>query len=59
MCVKCYGRDLATGTMVELFEARKPRETAVISEIDGIVEISESRNMPWQIVPRTPGPLHP
>ena len=23
--------------MVELFEARKPRETAVISEIDGIV----------------------
>ena len=24
--------------MVELFEARKPRETAVISEIDGVVK---------------------
>jgi hypothetical protein len=43
MCVKCYGRDLATGTMVELLEARKPRETAVISEIDGIVKHEGAR----------------
>ena len=27
--------------MVELFEARKPRETAVITEIDGIVKYGE------------------
>jgi len=26
---------------VELFEARKPRETAIISEIDGVVKIGE------------------
>ena len=27
--------------VVELFEARKPRETAVISEIDGVVKFGE------------------
>ena len=27
--------------VVELFEARKPRETAVISEIDGVVRFGE------------------
>ena len=27
--------------VVELFEARKPRETAVISEIDGIVKFGD------------------
>ena len=29
--------------VVELFEARKPRETAVITEIDGLVKIGEHR----------------
>jgi DNA-directed RNA polymerase subunit beta' len=27
--------------VVELFEARKPRETAIISEIDGVVRFGE------------------
>jgi DNA-directed RNA polymerase subunit beta' len=27
--------------VVELFEARKPRETAIISEIDGVVKFGE------------------
>ena len=87
VCVKCYGRNLATGEMVdvgeavgiiaaqsigepgtqltmrtfhtggvagdditaglprveELFEARKPKGQAVISEIDGTVEVVESK----------------
>jgi len=87
VCVKCYGRDLATGGMVnigeavgiiaaqsigepgtqltmrtfhlggvagdditqglprveELFEARKPKGQAVISEIGGMVRLSESK----------------
>ena len=29
--------------VVELFEARKPRETAIISEIDGVVRFGEVR----------------
>ena len=29
--------------VVELFEARKPRETAIISEIDGVVKLRRSR----------------
>ncbi|PKM83859.1 MAG: DNA-directed RNA polymerase subunit beta', partial [Firmicutes bacterium HGW-Firmicutes-13] len=88
VCVKCYGRNLATGRIVdigesvgiiaaqsigepgtqltmrtfhtggvagdditqglprveELFEARKPKGLALISEIDGVVEIQETRN---------------
>ncbi len=32
--------------VVELFEARKPRETAVISEIDGVVR-SSAKSMAW------------
>ena len=88
VCVKCYGRNLATGRIVdigesvgiiaaqsigepgtqltmrtfhtggvagdditqglprveELFEARKPKGLALISEIDGTVEIRETRN---------------
>jgi DNA-directed RNA polymerase subunit beta' len=38
--------------VVELFEARKPRETAVISEIDGVVKFGEvakgQRKSTWQ-----------
>ncbi|UNC90930.1 DNA-directed RNA polymerase subunit beta' [Candidatus Contubernalis alkaliaceticus] len=88
VCVKCYGRNLATGMIVEigesvgiiaaqsigepgtqltmrtfhtggvagdditqglprieeLFEARKPKGLAIISEIEGTVEIREARN---------------
>ena len=88
VCVKCYGRNLATGKIVdigeavgiiaaqsigepgtqltmrtfhtggvagdditqglprieELFEARKPKGLALISEIDGTAEIKEARN---------------
>ncbi|RQD77421.1 MAG: DNA-directed RNA polymerase subunit beta', partial [Candidatus Syntrophonatronum acetioxidans] len=88
VCVKCYGRNMATGRIVdigeavgiiaaqsigepgtqltmrtfhtggvagdditqglprveELFEARKPKGLALISEIDGTVEIRETRN---------------
>ena len=29
--------------VVELFEARKPRETAIISEIDGVVKLARSQ----------------
>ncbi len=32
---------LVTRRVVELFEARKPRETAIISEIDGVVKFGE------------------
>lgn len=89
VCVQCYGRNLATGKLVEigetvgiiaaqsigepgtqltlrtfhyggvavediiqglprveeLFEARKPKGTAVIAEIDGIFSISEERSL--------------
>ena len=34
--------------VVELFEARKPRETAVISEIDGIGEVRRGGQGPAQ-----------
>ena len=88
VCVKCYGRNLATGRIVEigesvgiiaaqsigepgtqltmrtfhtggvagdditqglprieeLFEARKPKGLAIISEIEGTIEIRETRN---------------
>ncbi|EAX47693.1 DNA-directed RNA polymerase, beta' subunit [Thermosinus carboxydivorans Nor1] len=89
VCIKCYGRNLATGHMVdvgeavgiiaaqsigepgtqltmrtfhtggiagdditqglprveELFEARKPKRQAIISEIDGTVEVKEVKGM--------------
>jgi len=89
VCIQCYGRNLATGHMVEigetvgiiaaqsigepgtqltlrtfhlggvasediiqglprveeLFEARKPKNAAVIAEIDGILRITEEKNM--------------
>ncbi|MEW6243203.1 MAG: DNA-directed RNA polymerase subunit beta' [Bacillota bacterium] len=88
VCINCYGRDLATGRLIEigeavgiiaaqsigepgtqltmrtfhtggvagedithglprveeLFEARKPKGQAVISEIDGIVKVTEGKN---------------
>ena len=34
--------------VVELFEARKPRETAIISEIDGVVRFGEVQQGPAQ-----------
>ena len=96
VCIKCYGRDLATGTEVdigeavgiiaaqsigepgtqltmrtfhtggvageditqglprveELFEARKPKHHAIISETDGTVAITEDKGM--RIVTVTP-----
>ena len=94
VCAKCYGRNLATGQIVdvgeavgviaaqsigepgtqltmrtfhtggvaggditqglprveELFEARKPKGLAIISEIDGIVEISEGKKKEVNII---------
>jgi len=88
VCINCYGRDLATGRLIEigeavgiiaaqsigepgtqltmrtfhtggvagedithglprveeLFEARKPKGQAVISEIDGVVKVTEGKN---------------
>jgi len=40
--------------VVELFEARKPRETAIISEIDGVVRFGEvskgHRKYPYKLI---------
>jgi DNA-directed RNA polymerase subunit beta' len=98
VCIQCYGRNLATGKMVEigetvgiiaaqsigepgtqltlrtfhyggvatediiqglprveeLFEARKPKGSAVIAEIDGILRIVEEKNLRKLIV-QNPG----
>lgn len=40
--------------VTELFEARKPKDPAVISEIDGIVELSEKRRGRRVIIVRNP-----
>ena len=89
VCIKCYGRNLATGRMVdvgeavgiiaaqsigepgtqltmrtfhtggvagdditqglprveELFEARKPKRPAIITEVDGVVEVKENKGL--------------
>ncbi|MDQ7823173.1 MAG: DNA-directed RNA polymerase subunit beta' [Candidatus Eremiobacteraeota bacterium] len=94
VCIQCYGRNLATGKMVEigetvgiiaaqsigepgtqltlrtfhlggvatediiqglprveeLFEARKPKHVAVIAEVDGILQITDEKNMRKLIV---------
>ncbi|HOX54181.1 MAG: DNA-directed RNA polymerase subunit beta' [Candidatus Omnitrophica bacterium] len=48
-------RDITGGLprVAELFEARRPKDPAVISEIDGFVEFSESKKGQRQIVVRS------
>ena len=48
-------RDITGGLprVAELFEARKPKDPAVISEIDGFVEFSESKKNQREIVVRS------
>ena len=48
-------RDITGGLprVAELFEARRPKDPAVISEIDGFVEFSESRKNQREIVVRS------
>jgi DNA-directed RNA polymerase subunit beta' len=40
--------------VAELFEARKPKDPAIISEIDGIVEFGESRKGMRQVIIKSP-----
>jgi DNA-directed RNA polymerase subunit beta' len=42
--------------VTELFEARRPKEPAVISEIDGVVELGEKKRSKRTIIVRAVGP---
>ncbi|MFH1655585.1 MAG: DNA-directed RNA polymerase subunit beta' [Candidatus Omnitrophota bacterium] len=49
-------RDITGGLprVAELFEARRPKDPAIISEIDGFVEFSETKKGERQIIIRSP-----
>ncbi|MFH1769030.1 MAG: DNA-directed RNA polymerase subunit beta', partial [Candidatus Omnitrophota bacterium] len=49
-------RDITGGLprVAELFEARRPKDPAIISEIDGFVEFGESKKGQRQIIVRSP-----
>jgi DNA-directed RNA polymerase subunit beta' len=49
-------RDITGGLprVAELFEARRPKDPAIISEIDGFVEFGETRKGQRQIIVRSP-----
>ena len=42
--------------MTELFEARRPKDPAVISEIDGVVELGDKKRGKRTIIVRAVGP---
>ena len=48
VCAKCYGANMATGEqglprVEELFEARKPKGLAIITEIPGVATINDTK----------------
>jgi DNA-directed RNA polymerase subunit beta' len=47
---KCEGKFVGLNILIELFEARRPREPAVIAEIDGRVELLEEKRRGKRII---------